>query len=83
VRLETGLIEGYEALVRAQLIRRSRRRTRLLAEAYRTGRVVEFDWAARASACRAALDGQLGPDRLLFLTSNPSPWALMPARPAL
>ena len=29
------------------------------------------DWAARASACRAALDGELGPDRLLFHNIEP------------
>jgi EAL domain-containing protein (putative c-di-GMP-specific phosphodiesterase class I) len=71
VRLETGLVEGYEALVRGPADSPLASADALLAEAYRTGRVVEFDWAARASACRAALDGQLGPDRLLFLNIEP------------
>lgn len=71
VRLETGLVEGYEALVRGPADSPLESADALLAEAYRAGRVVEFDWAARASACRAALDGQLGPDRLLFLNIEP------------
>jgi EAL domain-containing protein (putative c-di-GMP-specific phosphodiesterase class I) len=71
VRLETGLVEGYEALVRGPADSPLDSADALLAQAYRTGRVVEFDWAARASACRAALDGQLGPDKLLFLNIEP------------
>ena len=71
VRLETGLVEGYEALVRGPDDSPLASADALLAEAYRTGRVIEFDWAARASACRAALDGQLSPDQLLFLNIEP------------
>ena len=71
VRLETGLVEGYEALVRGPAGSRLESADGLLTEAYHTGRVAEFDWAARASACRAALEGQLGSDRLLFLNVEP------------
>jgi len=71
VRLETRETVGYEALVRGPPRSRLASADSLLAEAYRAGRVVEFDWIARASACRAALDAGLGRDRLLFLNIEP------------
>jgi EAL domain-containing protein (putative c-di-GMP-specific phosphodiesterase class I) len=43
----------------------------LIKEAYRQNRVAEFDWIARASACRGALAGRLAPDDLLFLNIEP------------
>lgn len=43
----------------------------MLAAAYRSGRVAEFDWAARASACRAALAADMDSDQLLFMNVEP------------
>jgi EAL domain-containing protein (putative c-di-GMP-specific phosphodiesterase class I) len=71
VRLGTGMMEGYEALVRGPAGSPLASPDALLAEADRTGRTVELDWATRASACRAALDGDLSPHRLLFLNIEP------------
>jgi EAL domain-containing protein (putative c-di-GMP-specific phosphodiesterase class I) len=64
-------VVGYEALVRGPAGSRYRGAGALLEEAYRTGRVVEFDWAARVSACRAAMAAGLRPGRLLFLNIEP------------
>jgi EAL domain-containing protein (putative c-di-GMP-specific phosphodiesterase class I) len=71
VHLATGATAGYEALVRGPRGSRFTDATTLLAYAYRTGSVVEFDWAARASACRAALAAPLRDDQLLFLNAEP------------
>ncbi len=71
VCLDSGDTVGYECLVRPPAGSRFASADALLGEAYRTGRVVEFDWAARASASRAALDHELHPDRLLFLNIEP------------
>jgi EAL domain-containing protein (putative c-di-GMP-specific phosphodiesterase class I) len=62
---------GYEALVRGPVDSPLESASALIDVAYATGRVVEFDWVARASACRTALDLGLGPDRLLFLNIEP------------
>jgi EAL domain-containing protein (putative c-di-GMP-specific phosphodiesterase class I) len=72
-------VVGYEALVRGPLGSPYRDPGALLDKAYRTGRVIEFDWAARVSACRAAMAAGLGPGRLLFL--NIEPLALMSDAP--
>jgi EAL domain-containing protein (putative c-di-GMP-specific phosphodiesterase class I) len=39
--------------------------------AYRTDRVVEFDWLARASACRALAQAELPPSQLIFFNIEP------------
>lgn len=69
--LENLDVIGYEALVRGPVGSRYRDAGALLDEAYRTDRVVEFDWAARVSACRAAMGAGIGPGRLLFLNIEP------------
>ena len=62
---------GYEALIRGPAGSALERASALLAKAYETDRVVEFDWMARACACRAALRAELDPDLLLFLNIEP------------
>jgi len=79
VELSSGATVGYEALIRGPTGSPFFTADALLAEAYRTRRVVEFDWAARAVACRAALHAELSPDCLLFL--NIEPLALDSASP--
>jgi EAL domain-containing protein (putative c-di-GMP-specific phosphodiesterase class I) len=64
-------VVGYEALVRGPAGSRYHSAEALLTEAYRTDRVVEFDWAARVSACRAAMAAELPAGRLLFLNIEP------------
>jgi EAL domain-containing protein (putative c-di-GMP-specific phosphodiesterase class I) len=71
VRLDSGESVGYEALVRGPAGTQFASADALLALAYQTGRVVEFDWVARASASRAALKHELRADRLLFLNVEP------------
>ena len=69
--LSSGADVGYEALVRGPAGSRLEGADALVREAYRTRQVVEFDWAARASACRAALSAGLPPDTLLFFNIEP------------
>ena len=71
VNVESGAVVGYEALIRgpAQSVLESP--DALIKEAYREKRVVELDWIARASASRAALAANLGPNDLLFLNIEP------------
>ena len=71
VRLADGKTVAFEALMRGPTGSRLASAQSLLDEAYRTGRVVDLDWAARASACRAALAAGLGPDLPLFLNLEP------------
>lgn len=71
VRLDSGSIVGYEALVRGPDDPQLNGAAALVAAAHRADRLVEFDWAARASACRAALDAELDPGSLLFLNIEP------------
>lgn len=71
VRLDDGKTVAFEALVRGPTGSRLASAPSLLAEAYRTGRIVDLDWAARASACRAALAAGLGPELPLFLNVEP------------
>ena len=71
VRLSDSKTVGFEALVRGPIGSRLGSAPSLLAEAYRRGRVVEHDWVARASACRAAMAAGLGPDIPLFLNVEP------------
>jgi EAL domain-containing protein (putative c-di-GMP-specific phosphodiesterase class I) len=71
VRLDDGKTVAFEALVRGPTGSRLASAPALLTEAYRTGRVVDLDWEARASACRAALAADLNPDVPLFLNVEP------------
>ncbi len=71
VRVESGLVSGYEALIRGPAGSVLESPDALIKEAYRQNRVVEFDWIARASASRAALAANLGPNDLLFLNIEP------------
>ncbi|GIF74040.1 EAL domain-containing protein [Asanoa siamensis] len=71
VRLSQGGAVAYEALVRGPAGSPLASADSLLEQAYRTGRVSEFDWVARASACRAALAAGLPLDVPLFLNIEP------------
>jgi EAL domain-containing protein (putative c-di-GMP-specific phosphodiesterase class I) len=71
VHLGTGVTAGYEALVRSSVDSSFVGAPALLRAAYRTGQVVEFDWVARVSACRAAMRAGLSADQLLFLNIEP------------
>ncbi|HEY7177488.1 MAG TPA: EAL domain-containing protein, partial [Micromonosporaceae bacterium] len=71
VRMSDGETVAFEALVRGPTGSRYRSAPTLLAEAYRTAQVVELDWAARASACRAAMAAELSPAIPLFLNIEP------------
>ena len=62
---------AFEALARGPKGSRFASAPALLAEAYRTGRVTEFDWVARASACRAAMAAGLSVDIPLFVNIEP------------
>lgn len=68
---DNGHVVGFEALVRGPAGSRFAEPTALFAEAYRVGNVVELDWAARASACRAALAGGLPRQAMLFVNIEP------------
>jgi EAL domain-containing protein (putative c-di-GMP-specific phosphodiesterase class I) len=68
VELRSGSPIGYEALIRGP---GGIPADSLVAAAYQSGRVVEFDWAARASASRAALAADLDPGTLLFFNIEP------------
>jgi len=70
VDLESMSTTGYEALVRGPVGSPFESASALIEAAYRTDHVVEFDWAARASASRAAMAG-LNPDLLLFVNVEP------------
>ncbi|HEV7707463.1 MAG TPA: EAL domain-containing protein [Asanoa sp.] len=71
VQLASRATVGYEALVRGPAGSSFTDAPALLRHAYRSGLVVEFDWAARAAACRAAMAAHLAPDQLLFLNIEP------------
>lgn len=71
VDIRSGSPVGYEALVRGPAGSPLESAPSLVKAAYRSGRVVEFDWAARASASRAAVAGNLSRDFLLFLNIEP------------
>jgi EAL domain-containing protein (putative c-di-GMP-specific phosphodiesterase class I) len=71
VRVESGAVVGYEGLIRGPAGSILESPDALLKEAYRQNRVAEFDWIARASASRAALEARLAPDDLLFLNIEP------------
>jgi EAL domain-containing protein (putative c-di-GMP-specific phosphodiesterase class I) len=71
VSVDSGLVVGYEALIRGPAGSVLESPQALIEEAYRQGRVVEFDWIARASASRAAVAANLGADDLLFLNIEP------------
>lgn len=71
VRVESGTVVGYEALMRGPAGSVLEAPDALIVEAYRQDRVAELDWVARASASRAALAGRLAPDNLLFFNIEP------------
>jgi EAL domain-containing protein (putative c-di-GMP-specific phosphodiesterase class I) len=71
IRVETGAVVGYEALVRGPVGSAVESPAALIKEAYREDRVVEFDWTARACASRAALAAGIGTDGLLLLNIEP------------
>lgn len=71
VHLGSGATVGCEALVRGPEGSFLTSAKSLLAAAYRANRVVEFDWVARASACRTAMAAGLREDQLLFLNIEP------------
>jgi EAL domain-containing protein (putative c-di-GMP-specific phosphodiesterase class I) len=68
---DSGRVVGFEALVRGPDGSRFADPSALFAEAYRIGEVAELDWAARAAACRAAIDGGLPRHVMLFLNIEP------------
>jgi EAL domain-containing protein (putative c-di-GMP-specific phosphodiesterase class I) len=68
---DSRAVAGYEGLVRGPVGSTMESADALIDEAYREGRVVEFDWVARATASRAALAAGLGTDELLFLNIEP------------
>ena len=71
VSVESEAVVGYEGLIRGPAASALESPEALIKEAYRQNRVVEFDWIARASASRAALAANLGPNDLLFLNIEP------------
>jgi EAL domain-containing protein (putative c-di-GMP-specific phosphodiesterase class I) len=71
VHLASESTVGYEALVRPPEGSLFTSAEELLQCAYRGNRVVEFDWVARACACRAAMSNRLRPDQLLFMNIEP------------
>jgi EAL domain-containing protein (putative c-di-GMP-specific phosphodiesterase class I) len=71
VHLASESTVGYEALVRPPPGSLFTSADELLHSAYRGNRVVEFDWVARACACRAAVSNGLPPDQLLFMNVEP------------
>jgi len=71
VDLESGDLVGFEGLIRGPAGSLLQSVDDLLAAAYRADRIVELDWLARSSLCRAALESNLSPDALLFLNIEP------------
>jgi EAL domain-containing protein (putative c-di-GMP-specific phosphodiesterase class I) len=71
VRVETGAVVGHEALIRGPVGSAVESPGALIRAAYRTNRVAEFDWTARASASRAALAAGLNTGGLLLLNIEP------------
>ncbi|MEV4620712.1 EAL domain-containing protein [Asanoa sp. NPDC049573] len=71
VHFDSGATVGFEALVRGPAGSSFGDANALLRQAYRSGHVVEFDWAARAASCRAAMAAELAEDQLLFLNIEP------------
>jgi EAL domain-containing protein (putative c-di-GMP-specific phosphodiesterase class I) len=71
VRVDNRAVVGHEGLVRGPAGSILESPDALIREAYRQKRVVEFDWAARASASRAALAADLSADDLVLLNIEP------------
>jgi EAL domain-containing protein (putative c-di-GMP-specific phosphodiesterase class I) len=71
VHLPSRAVVGYEALIRGPQGTALTTPDALIAAAERTGRLVELDWAARASACRAAVEAELDTDQMLLLNFEP------------
>jgi len=71
IRLDTGAVAGYEALVRGPQGSSLASAESLVSAAYEADLVVEFDWLARATACRSALAGNMPADHLLFINIEP------------
>lgn len=71
VDVTTRDVAAYEALARGPEGSVLHRPDRLFAAAEAAGRVVELDWACRATAVQAALDAGLGRSASLFLNCEP------------
>lgn len=71
VDLASGRTVAYEALARGPADSPLHEPERMFAAARRAGRVVELDWACRASALRGARDGGLRPPQALFVNIEP------------
>jgi EAL domain-containing protein (putative c-di-GMP-specific phosphodiesterase class I) len=71
VDLGSGDVVGFEGLIRGPAGSPLQSVDALLAAAYRADRIIELDWLARSSLCRAALESDLGSDVLLFLNVEP------------
>ena len=69
--LGSRAITGYEALVRGPAGSPLASADALIEAAYAADRVAEFDWLARAAACRTALAEGLSADPLLFINMEP------------
>lgn len=80
--LETGAIVAYEALARGPVGSPLRDPERMFEVARVAGRVVELDWACRASALRGARESGLRPPQALFVNVEPDV-AGVPAPPEL
>lgn len=82
VELDTGRTVAYEALARGPEGSPLRRPERMFEVARAAGRVVELDWACRASALRGARASGLRPPHALFVNVEPDV-AGVPAPPEL
>ncbi|MDX6725820.1 MAG: hypothetical protein QOK49_625 [Baekduia sp.] len=72
VEVVSGDVVAYEALARGPEGSPLHRPDRLFATAVAADRVVELDWACRATAVRDALDAGLGRTASLFLNCEPT-----------
>jgi EAL domain-containing protein (putative c-di-GMP-specific phosphodiesterase class I) len=71
VHLHSGEVVGYEALARGPAGSPLSSPKALFAEAYRTGRAAELDWACRAAAIKQALEANLSDRTPLFINVEP------------
>jgi len=71
VALDDGRVVAYEALARGPEGTALERPDALFAEARRSRRLGDLDWACRGAAFRGALDGGLTPPWRLFVNAEP------------
>jgi EAL domain-containing protein (putative c-di-GMP-specific phosphodiesterase class I) len=71
IDLDDRHVVGYEALARGPEGSSLESPAALFGAAWRAGRVAELDWACRAAAFTAAIDGGLGPPLTLFVNADP------------